>query len=196
MSNMKTDIFENIRAFAFDIDGVFTDGSIMAMPDGDLLRTFNTKDCFAVRMAVDAGYPVAIITGGCSNSLIHRAHSLGVRQEDLYQMSKDKEADFLLFCEKLGLKPENVAYVGDDLPDIPAIKAAGLGVCPADAVQEVKDVADFVSSFNGGRGCIRNLIESVMKPAGKWVFDPKAPWTGKYPEEIMKFGLMTGKHLK
>lgn len=193
---MENNIFENIRAFAFDIDGVFTDGSILAMPDGDLLRTFNTKDCFSVRMAVDAGYPVAIITGGCSRSIIYRAQSLGVRQEDLYQMSKDKETDFLLFCSSHGIDPANVAFVGDDLPDIPAIKAAGLGVCPADAVPEVKAAADFVSPFNGGRGCIRHLIESVLKPAGKWVFDPHTPWSGNYPEEIAKFGLMTGKHLK
>lgn len=193
---MKQDIFSDIKAFAFDIDGVFTDGSILAMPDGDLLRTFNTKDCFAVRMAVDAGYPVAIITGGCSNSLIFRAQSLGVRKEDLYQMSKDKETDFLLFCRRHGLKAENVAFAGDDLPDIPAIKAAGLGVCPADAVPEVKEASDFISPFNGGRGCIRHLIESVLKEAGNWAFDPHTPWTGNYPEEIMKLGLTTGKHLK
>lgn len=193
---MEQNIFENIKAFAFDIDGVFTDGSILAMPDGDLLRTFNTKDCFAVRTAVDAGYPVAIITGGCSQSIIFRAQSLGVKKEDLYQFSKDKETDLLLFCERNGLKPENVAFVGDDLPDIPAIKAAGLGVCPADAVPEVKEAADFISPYNGGKGCIRHLVESVLKPAGKWGFDPHTPWTGRYPEEIAKFSRMTGKHLK
>lgn len=193
---MKQNIFERIKAFAFDIDGVFTDGSILAMPDGDLLRTFNTKDCFAVRMAVDAGYPVAIITGGCSSSLIFRAASLGVTKENLYQMSKDKETDLLHYCKSNSLEPESVAFVGDDLPDIPAIRAAGLGVCPADAVPEVMEAADFVSPFNGGRGCIRHLIESVLKAQGKWVFDPHTPWTGNYPEEIMKLGLTTGKHLK
>ena len=93
---MKTEnMFENIKAFVFDVDGVFTDGSVLAMPDGDLLRTFNAKDCFAVRMAVDNGYPVAIITGGCSQSIIQRAISLGVEAKDLYQLSRDKRPDFL-----------------------------------------------------------------------------------------------------
>ena len=196
MYDMEKNMFENIKAFAFDIDGVFTDGSILATAEGDLLRTFNTKDCFAVRMAVDNGYPVAIITGGCSQSIIHRADSLGVKHENLYQMSKDKETDFLHFCARNGLRPENVAYTGDDLPDIPAIKAAGLGVCPADAVAEVKAAADFISPYNGGKGCIRHLVESVLKSAGRWIFDPHSPWTGNYPEEIMKAGALTGKNIK
>ena len=186
--------FEDIRAFAFDIDGVFTDGLVLAMPDGDLLRQFNSKDCFAVRTAVDNGFPCAIITGGVSQSLLHRAHSLGIVDEHLYMMSKDKAEDLLHFCDREGLKPEQVAFVGDDIPDIPAMELAGLGVCPADAVAEVREAADFVSSFNGGRGCIRDLIESVLKAQGNWKFNPKDPWKGGHPEAITKFAKLTGKN--
>lgn len=193
--NIAKDKLLKIKAFAFDIDGVFTDGSILATPNGDLLRVFNTKDCFSVRMAVDNGFPVAIITGGCSESIIHRAESLGVKMEDLYQMSKDKETDLKHFCKRNGIDIKEVAFVGDDLPDIPAIMAAGLGVSPSDAVNEVKKASDIISEYPGGRGCIRDLVESVLKAHGKWIFDPHTPWRGKYPDEIMAFGSKTGKHI-
>lgn len=187
--------FEDIKAFAFDIDGVFTDGLVLAMPDGDLLRQFNSKDCFAVRTAVDNGFPCAIITGGVSQSLVHRAHSLGIPDPYLYMLSKDKATDLRHFCQRIGLKPSQVAFVGDDIPDIPAIELAGLGVCPADAVAEVRSAADFVSAYNGGRGCIRDLIERVLKPQSRWLFDPTNPWKGSHPESITKFAQQTGRNV-
>ena len=186
--------FEDIKAFAFDVDGVFTDGLVLAMPDGDLLRQFNSKDCFGVRTAVDNGFPCAIITGGVSPSLMHRAHSLGVPDEYLYMLSKDKASDLLHFCRRIGLDPGQVAFVGDDIPDIPAIRLAGLGVCPADAVAEVREAADLVSSFNGGRGCIRDLVERVLKSQGQWKFNPKDPWKGGHPDAITKFAKLTGRN--
>lgn len=186
--------FEDIRAFAFDVDGVFTDGLVLAMPDGDLLRQFNSKDCFAVRTASDNGFPCAIITGGVSPSLLHRAHSLGIPDEYLYMLSKDKATDLQHFCGRIGLSPSQVAFVGDDIPDIPAMRLAGLGVCPADAVAEVREVADFISPFNGGRGCLRDLIERVLKPQGGWRFDPKDPWRGSHPDAITKFAALTGRN--
>lgn len=189
------DRFSSIKAFAFDIDGVLTDGSLLAMPDGDILRTFNAKDGFGIRTATDNGYPVAIITGGCSESIIHRCHSYGINTSDLFMLSKDKIADFLLFCERHSLKPEEVAYVGDDIPDIPVIKVAGLGVCPCDAVDEVKEIADFISPYPGGKGCVRDLIEKVLKPAGRWQFHPDKPWSGSFPENIVKFAGLTGRNI-
>ena len=186
--------FEDIKAFAFDVDGVFTDGLVLAMPDGDLLRQFNSKDCYAVRTAVNNGYPCAIITGGVSQSLLHRSRSLGVEDRHLYMLSKDKAEDFLHYCRSLGIEPSQVAFVGDDIPDIPAIRLAGLGVCPADAVAEVREAADFVSSFNGGRGCIRDLVERVLKSQDRWKFDPKDPWKGGHPDAITKFAQLTGKN--
>ena len=187
--------FEDIKAFAFDVDGVFTDGLVLAMPDGDLLRQFNSKDCFGVRTAVDNGFPCAIITGGVSQSLLHRSRSLGVEDRHLYMLSKDKAEDFLHYCHSLGLEPEQVAFVGDDIPDIPAIRLAGLGVCPADAVAEVREAADLVSAFDGGRGCIRDLVEHVLKSQGQWKFNPKDPWKGGHPDTITKFAKLTGKNV-
>jgi len=186
--------FEDIKAFAFDVDGVFTDGLVLAMPDGDLLRQFNAKDCFAVRTAVDNGFPCAIITGGVSQSLLHRARSLGITDRYLYMMSKDKEEDFLHFCRSVGLAPGQVAFVGDDIPDIPAMQASGLGVCPSDAVAEVREIADSVSQFPGGRGCIRHLVESVLKSQGRWTFDPKDPWKGNHPDSITRIAGKTGRN--
>ena len=187
--------FEDIRAFAFDVDGVFTDGLVLAMPDGDLLRQFNSKDCFAVRTAVDNGFPCAIITGGVSPSLLHRARSLGIRDEHLYMLSKDKASDFLHFCQSVGLDPAQVVFVGDDIPDIPAIEAAGLGVCPSDAVAEVRSASDLVSQYPGGRGCLRDLIEHVLKSQDRWKFDPKNPWKGSHPDAITKYAKLTGKNV-
>lgn len=187
--------FEDIKAFAFDVDGVFTDGLVLAMPDGDLLRQFNSKDCFGVRTAVDNGFPCAFITGGVSPSLLHRAHSLGIGDENLYMLSKNKAEDLLHFCRRNGLEPSQVAFVGDDIPDIPAIELAGLGVCPSDAVAEVRSAADWVSQFPGGRGCVRDLIESVLKPQGKWLFDPENPWKGSHPDAITQAALHTGKNV-
>ena len=185
---------EDIKAFAFDVDGVFTDGLVLAMPDGDLLRQFNSKDCYAVRTAVNNGYPCAIITGGVSQSILNRSRSLGVEDKHLYMLSKDKEVDFRHFCRSIGLDPSQVVFVGDDIPDIPAMEAAGLGVCPADAVAEVRSAADLVSQYNGGRGCIRDLVEQVLKAQGQWKFDPKDPWKGGHPDHITKYAQLTGKN--
>lgn len=193
---MKTEnMFENIKAFVFDVDGVFTDGSVLAMPDGDLLRTFNAKDCFAVRMAVDNGYPVAIITGGCSQSIIQRAISLGVEAKDLYQLSRDKRPDFLRFCSDHGLQPSEVVFVGDDVPDIPALREAGLAVCPSDAVADVKEACNYISPFPGGRGCIRDIVEKVLKMQGRWHFDPTEPISAKYPDHIAELANKTGRNV-
>lgn len=162
---------QNIRAFAFDVDGVFTDGSILSTPDGDLLRVFDSKDGFALRMCAMKGYPVAIITGGASQSIVHRFMGLGVDEKNIYQKSRDKVPDFMDFCSRHGLKPEEVAFAGDDIPDIPVLRIAGLAAAPADAVPEVKDVSDFVSIRPGGKAFARDLIEQVLKVHGDWHLD-------------------------
>ena len=168
---MDERILLGIKAFAFDIDGVMTDGGLLAMSDGDLLRTFNAKDCFAVRMARMHSYPVAVITGGRSESIFRRFTGCCVDERDIYLGSRIKLNDFNTFCSRNSLAPEEVMYVGDDLPDIPVIKACGLGVAPADAIAEVREAADYVSPFNGGKLCFRNVVEMVMKAQGTWVFD-------------------------
>ena len=161
----------NIKAFAFDVDGVFTDGSLISTVDGDLLRTFNAKDCMAVRMCYMKGYPVAVITGGESKSIVNRILNLKVPMENIYQKARNKVDCLNDFCQRYGITPENVAYIGDDLPDIGAMKICGLAVAPADAVRQVKDVSDYVSMYNGGKMVIRDLVEQVLTVQGKWELD-------------------------
>ncbi|MEG0518347.1 MAG: HAD hydrolase family protein [Bacteroidales bacterium] len=170
MSNYKTKL-HNIKAFAFDVDGVFTNGNIICMPDGDLIRTYNAKDGFGLRMAFLKNYPIAIITGGDSPSITKRFHPN--LAHEIYLTSRHKVPDFLDFCSKYSLKPEEVAFVGDDIPDIPILKICGLAVCPSDAVPEVKAVCDYVSLFPGGQGCVRDLVEQVLKVHNNWDFDPQ-----------------------
>jgi 3-deoxy-D-manno-octulosonate 8-phosphate phosphatase (KDO 8-P phosphatase) len=160
-----------IRAIAFDIDGVMTEGGILAMPDGDLLRVFDAKDSFGVRMAKMNGLHTAIITGGSSESIVKRFSVCGVDKDDIYLHSRIKLDDFNSFCQKHSLLPKEVMFFGDDMPDIPVLKACGIGVAPADAVKEVKRAADFVSPRKGGRGCIRHAVEMVLKAQGRWKLD-------------------------
>lgn len=168
MSNYKVKL-KNIKAFAFDVDGVFTDGSVIVMPDGDLLRINNSKDGYGVRWATLQRYPIAIITGAASESVIKRFEPIGVKH--IYLKSRNKLPDFYDFCKKEGLEPCQVAYVGDDIPDIPVLKVCGLAVCPSDAVNEVKEVCDYISLYPGGKGCVRDLIEQVLKIQNNWYFD-------------------------
>lgn len=188
--------FKKIKAFAFDVDGVFTDGSVLAMPDGDLLRTYNSKDCMGIRMATANGFPVGIITGGCSKSIIERFKSLGVKMSDLYQLSRDKTPDFMAFCQKYNLSPNEVAFVGDDIPDIGPLKVAGLSVCPSDAIEDVKIVCNYISSYPGGKYCVRDIVEKVLKAQEKWYFNPKEPWDFNHPAEIMNLALETGENAR
>ena len=163
--------FKNIKAFTFDIDGVMTDGGILADLEGQLYRTFDAKDGFAVRMACLNGFPVGVITGGRSQSIRARFSSNGINPEDIYLGSRNKIEDFEDFCRRHNLKPEEVMYFGDDIPDIEVIRAAGIGVCPNDAVEEVKEAADIISDRPGGKACVREYMEKAMKAQGRWVFD-------------------------
>ncbi len=165
---------KDIKAFAFDIDGVFTDGGILADLNGELYRTFDAKDAMAIRMAALYGYPMAIITGGRSESIRKRFDTCGIKPEDVYLGSRDKIEDFEDFCRRHELKAEEVMYFGDDLPDIPVMVACGCGACPSDAVDEVRDVADFISTRPGGKGCVREGIEQVLKAQDRWNLDIQA----------------------
>lgn len=168
---MIEDKLRKIKAFAFDVDGVFTDGGILATADGDLFRVFDSKDSFGLRMAYMKGYHVGVITGGVSESIRKRFRTCAVPEENIYLGSRAKIEDFEHFCSKYSLTPDEVMYLGDDLPDIPVMSACGCGVCPSDAVDEVKAIADYISSRPGGKGCVREVIEMVMKLQGKWELD-------------------------
>lgn len=173
MKNNQTmeERLKKIKAFAFDVDGVLTDGGILANLDGELFRTFDSKDGFGLRMAAMHGYKLAIITGGRSESIRMRFRTCGVKSEDVYLGSRDKMEDFTDFCSRHSLTPEQAMYFGDDMPDVPVMLACGCGVCPQDAVQEEKEAADLISDRQGGKGCARAVIESVMRLHGTWSLD-------------------------
>lgn len=169
--NAMENRLQKIKAFVFDVDGVLTDGGILATPEGDLLRVFDSKDSFALRMAYMKGYHVGIITGGVSESIRLRFRTCGVAPENIYLGSRAKIEDFEDFCSRHDIQPDEVMYFGDDLPDIPVMVACGCGVAPSDAVDEVKAVAHHISTRPGGRGCAREMIETVIKIQGKWELD-------------------------
>ena len=166
------DIYASIKAIALDIDGVMTDGSLQLLADGDILRTMDAKDSFAVRVAAQKGLTVAFISGGQTEALERRCRHLGCRPENLYLGTRGKLAAFRDFCEKNGLEASEVMYFGDDIPDTQVLAAAGIGVAPADAALEAKEAADIVSEYPGGHWCVRTEIEKLLRAQGKWYFDP------------------------
>lgn len=165
--------WKDIKVLAVDIDGVMTKGELLACPDGTLLRIYNAKDTFALRMASMKGLRVVVITGARGEAVIRRFTGLGTKEEDLYLNSRDKAADLKDFCRKNGVLPEHIAYIGDDLPDIPVLKLVGKSVAPADAVREVQEVAEYVTEQSGGEGCVRWTVEKILKARGLWSFDGK-----------------------
>ncbi|MDO4762923.1 MAG: HAD hydrolase family protein [Flavobacteriaceae bacterium] len=163
---------KGIKAFVFDIDGVFTDGSVVLMPDGSMSRIMNVLDGYAVAKAVKNGYIIGCITGGNDPTVKHRLNYLGIT--DYYPQSRYKLDDFEDFKAKYGLKNEEILSMGDDIPDFDMIKLSGIGACPSNAVAEIKGIADYISPIHGGKGCVREIIEQVMKAQGKWTEDETA----------------------
>jgi len=168
MSNFKEDLMK-VKAFAFDVDGVLSSQMIPLYPTGEPMRTANIKDGFAMQLAVKLGYPVAIITGGNTEAVRKRYKGLGV--QDVYLGVSDKWPCFQEWIEKRDLKPEEVLYMGDDIPDYPVMKRVGIPVCPADAVEEIKSLCKYISDRKGGEGAVRDVMEQVLRAHGKWALD-------------------------
>lgn len=154
-----------IKAFAFDVDGVLSQGFV-AMPDGEMLRIMNCRDGYIIRKALDMNIPVAIITRGESPSVKLRFTKLGIT--DYYGFQHEKTESLQDFAQKHGLSLDEVLYMGDDIPDMECIRMAGMGCCPADACDECLSVADYISTKNGGDGCVRQAMELVMRAQGIW----------------------------
>lgn len=163
-----------VKAFVFDVDGVFTNGSIMLHPGGEFIRMMNIKDGFAVQHAVKMGYPVGVITGGYSKMVRKRFVALGVK--DIYMRCSSKMAAFETFLAKHSLTPEDILYMGDDLPDYEIMKKAGFPACPADAAREIIELSLYISDRKGGEGCVRDLIEQVLRVQGRWMNDFSFVW--------------------
>ncbi len=159
-------ILHRINTFVFDVDGVLTDGTVTVTNNGALLRTMNVKDGYALKTAVKTGYRIAIITGGVNQGVQKRLQDLGIT--DIYMGAHQKTEPLQDFLSRYGIPADEVAYMGDDLPDVLPMQLVGLAACPQDAVQEVKAIAQYVSHKKGGRGAARDLIEQVLKLHKHW----------------------------
>lgn len=160
--------FQEVKHFIFDVDGVFTNSQVLLTEEGDLLRSMTTRDGFAVKVALKQGYGISVITGGSSNGVRKRLSSLGV--SSIYTGIDDKLSVFNELIQSDGLNPKDLLYMGDDLPDIHAMKAVGLACCPADAVPQIKTCAHYIAATKGGEGCVREIIEKVLKIQSNWKY--------------------------
>jgi 3-deoxy-D-manno-octulosonate 8-phosphate phosphatase (KDO 8-P phosphatase) len=160
---------KDIRAFVFDVDGVFTDGSVFLMPGGHMCRVMSVLDGYAVVKAVRENYLIGVITGGNDPDVKHRIHYLGI--QDYYAKSPDKMVDYEHFKSKYNLSDEEILVMGDDIPDIRIMDAAHISACPENAVPEVKQISQYISPVQGGKGAVRDVIEQVMKVQGRWMED-------------------------
>jgi 3-deoxy-D-manno-octulosonate 8-phosphate phosphatase (KDO 8-P phosphatase) len=156
----------DITTFIFDVDGVLTDGSIVVTTTGEMLRTMNVKDGFALKTAIDAGFNMCIISGGSNEGVRNRLLGLGI--SDVYLGAHNKIEQLNAYLNKHDIAKEHVLYMGDDIPDYPVMELVGLPCCPQDAVQEIKSVSKYISHKNGGKGAVRDVIEQVLKVQGKW----------------------------
>ena len=168
MGNFKEDI-ARVKAFVFDVDGVFTDGGIMPLPDGDFIRKYNAKDGYALVYANRMGYKVCIITGGRGELLRRRFAYYKVTR--FIDGCTDKITELKRFMADEGLDPSEVIFMGDDIPDLECMQLVGIPVCPADACSEVIEAARYVSEFGGGKGAVRDIVEQTLRAQDEWAKD-------------------------
>lgn len=162
--------FKQIDTFIFDIDGVLTDGSILVLDSGEMARQMNVKDGYALSLAIQKGYKIFITSGSAPNPSKIRLNRLGITH--VFFNVKDKKAFVQNLIEEHGLRSESILYMGDDLPDLPVFNIVNVSSCPADAAPELKHTAMYVSTKKGGEGCVRDVIEKVLKMRGEWETDP------------------------
>lgn len=156
-----------ITTFIFDVDGVLTDGSLILMPTGEMVRTMHTKDGYAMQLAIKKGFRIAVITGGRDKMVEERLKYLGLT--DIYLGVRDKYDAYQDLLFSYNLKPSEICYMGDDVPDIEVMRDVGLSCCPNDAVADVRAMAEYISLIDGGKGCVRDIIEQTLKVQGKWL---------------------------
>lgn len=157
---------KKIKAIAMDVDGVLTDGTLLCGESGEWTRRMNIKDGYAVAHAVKNGLHLAVISGSVGEGVKVRMQRLGM--EFIYQDVADKSVKLNEWMNELKVTKDEVIFIGDDMPDIPALRSAGLACCPKDAAAEVIEVCEYVSPYSGGGGCVRDIIEKVMKLQGTW----------------------------
>lgn len=172
MEKNYKEYLNDITTFIFDVDGVLTDGSIQVSTQGELLRTMNIKDGYALKTAQLAGYNVCIISGGKNEGVRLRLRDLGIT--NIFLGIQDKVGQLNEYFDIYDIDPENVLYMGDDIPDLYPMKLVGMPCCPQDAAAEIKAISRYVSHKKGGKGCVRDVIEQVLKVQGKWLTNHSA----------------------
>ncbi len=166
MSMNILDQLKQVTTFVFDVDGVLTDGTLFVFDDGQFVRRMNIKDGFALQLAVKKGYRVIIISGGTSDAVTQRLNRLGIN--DVFMQVTDKKGKLAEYVKQHNLKWNEVLFMGDDIPDYEVMKQVGLSCAPADAVTEIKQIANYISLLPGGQGCAREVIEKVLKLNDHW----------------------------
>lgn len=160
-------VFKEIKTFVLDVDGVFTDNSLLSFPGNDLIRAMNAKDGLALKIAIQNKFHICIITGGQSIGVMDRLHELGVLH--IYSGVKDKKAILHQHFQKFNLSLDQALYIGDDEPDIQVMLEVRLACCPKDAIPAVRDISQYISPKNGGQGCVRDIIEKTLRSQEKWM---------------------------
>jgi 3-deoxy-D-manno-octulosonate 8-phosphate phosphatase (KDO 8-P phosphatase) len=173
MSNFKEDLV-NIKAFVFDIDGVLSLQTINLNSFGVPNRTVNLRDGYALQLAVKKGYHVGVISGSNSKEYSKRLKLLGIT--DIYLNSRTKLEHYKDFLKKYELSKSEVLFMGDDIPDFEVMKQTGVPVCPSDADSEIKQICSYISDRKGGEGCVRDIIEQVMRLHNKWMDSDAFTW--------------------
>lgn len=173
MSTINYDL-NKIKAVIFDVDGVLSKSTIPMHVSGEPMRTVNIKDGYALQLAVRKGLQIVILTGGRTAAVQKRYELLGI--ECIYMGSSNKKQDYAHFLKKSQLQADEIAYMGDDIPDYEVMKQVGLPCCPADAAPEIKAISRYVSAYKGGEGCGRDLLEQILKVQGHWMSHGAFGW--------------------
>lgn len=165
MENFKQKL-TRIKTLLFDVDGVLTNGQVLLMENGEFVRNMNSKDGYALQLAVKKGYRIGIITGGNSQTVKKALQSLGI--EDVFLAQYDKLQCYKDYINEHSLNEEEILFMGDDLPDYEVMKRVGIAACPNNAAHEIKEISIYISNRNGGEACVRDIIEQVMRSQGTW----------------------------
>lgn len=173
MANYKEKL-KKVTTFIFDYDGVMTDGTLILQHEGNPLRSANVKDGFVLQLAIKLGYNVVIISGGFSQSVENRFGTLKIT--DVFLGVKDKVIILDEYIKKKNINPDHIVYMGDDIPDYKVMQMVGVPVCPSDACEEIKSISMYISDKKGGKGCVRDILEQVLKVQGKWMTEESFHW--------------------
>lgn len=155
-----------VQTVILDVDGVLTDGKLICSPEGEMWRNMNAKDGYALQAVIRSGLQLVIMTSGSGHGVLKKLETFGVRL--IFEGVRHKQEELLRFAENEQVDLGKALFIGDDIPDYTAMMACGTRCCPADAVPEIKDICDYVSRRNGGEGCVRDILEKVLRYQDKW----------------------------